>query len=73
MMKGGGVGVGGGQLDPEAQRKLKEAQEEMERNQKYLDEMSKSWEQKLQEAKAREDEEIKKQQEEEEARNSGRP
>jgi hypothetical protein len=35
--------------------------------------MSKSWEQKLQEAKAREDEEIKKQQEEEEARNSGRP
>jgi len=41
MMKGGG-GLGGN--DPEAQRKLKEAQEEMARNQRQMDEMSKSWE-----------------------------
>jgi hypothetical protein len=38
-----------------------------------MEEMSKSWETKLAEAKAREDEEENKRKEEEEARNSGRP
>jgi hypothetical protein len=45
----------------------------MERNQRQLAEMEKSWEQRLQEAKAKEDSEDKARQEELEARNSGRP
>ena len=67
----GGGGMGGG--DPEAARKLKEAQEEMERNQRQLEEMEKSWEQRLAEAGAKEAEEERERQEELEARNSGRP
>jgi len=35
--------------------KLKEAQEEMERNQRQLEEMQKSWEEKLQKANEQED------------------
>lgn len=35
--------------------KLKEAQEEMERNQRQLEEMQKSWEEKLQKASEQED------------------
>lgn len=74
MLAGGGsLGGGGGGDDPEMAAKLKEAQEEMERNQRQLEQMQKSWEQKLAEAEDRDQEEEKKAAEEAEARASGRP
>ena len=45
---------GGGGGDPEAAKKLKEAEEQMKRNQDMMNEMSKSWEEKLAEAQAKE-------------------
>ena len=68
-----GGGGGGGEHDPELAAKLKEAEEEMERNQRMLEEMQKSWEQKLAEAEDRDKEQDKKDAEEAEARASGRP
>jgi hypothetical protein len=68
-----GGGGGGGGVDPEAARKLKEAEDQIAANKAMLDEMNKSWEEKLAEANAKEAEEERKKQEEEEARNSGRP
>jgi len=68
-----GGGGGGGGNDPEMAAKLKAAQEEMERNQRQLEEMQKSWEQKLKEAGEMEDEDDKAAEEEAEARASGRP
>jgi hypothetical protein len=38
---------GGPGADPEMAEKLKKAQEEMERNQRQIEEMEKSWEAKL--------------------------
>jgi len=45
----------------------------MEANARELEELNKSWEQKLAESKAKEEEEKRKEEEEREARNSGRP
>ena len=64
---------GGGGGDPEATKKLKEAEEQMKRNQDMMNEMNKSWEEKLAEAQAKEQEEEQKKKEEMEARQSGRP
>lgn len=71
LARGGGGGGPGG--DPEAERKLLEAQEEMKRNQEMIDEMNKSWEQRMAEANAGKQEEEKRKKEEAEARASGRP
>lgn len=68
MGSGGGVGS-----DPDAARKVAEAEAEMAKNAKMLEEMQKSYEQKLQEQKERELEEEKAKAEEMEARQSGRP
>lgn len=73
MLAGGGSLGGGDVNDPEMAAKLKEAEEEMARNQRQLEEMQKSWEQKLAEAEDRDAEEEKRAAEEQEARNSGRP
>ena len=48
LARAGGGGVGGGG-DPEAERKLREAEERIKQNQLEMDEMAKSWEQKLEE------------------------
>jgi hypothetical protein len=69
----GAGGPGAGIQDPEMAKKLKEAEEEMARNQRQLEEMQKSWEQKLSEANEREAAEEKAEAEEREARASGRP
>lgn len=69
----GGNLPGGGGNDPEMEKKLKEAQEEMERNQKMLEEMEKSWEEKLAKANAEDAEQDAKKKAEDEARASGRP
>ena len=50
---GGGGGGGGG--DPEAQKKLEEAEEKMRQNQLEMEELSKSWEDKLEEQKHKDD------------------
>jgi len=71
-MMGTGGGTGGGN-DPELEAKLKAAQEEMEANQRQLEEMQKSWQQKLAEAEDRDKDEEARLAEEQEARNSGRP
>ena len=47
-----GLGSGGGAGDPEAQKKLQEAEEQMKRNQQMLEEMTKSYEDRLNEANA---------------------
>ena len=70
---GGGGGGGAGGFDPEAARKLAEAEEQMRQNQLAMEEMEKSWEQKLEEQKHREDEEKQKEREIEEAKLSGNP
>lgn len=70
---GGAAAVGGGGGDPEAARKLAEAEERMRENEQMMQEMAKSWEQKLAEANAKEAAEEQAKKEEEEARNSGRP
>ena len=46
------LGGGGGASDPEAQKKLQEAEEQMKRNQQMLEEMTKSYEDRLNEANA---------------------
>jgi hypothetical protein len=53
----GGVVGGAGGTDEEAQLKLREMEEQMRANQLAMEEMQKSWEQKLAEAKAKELEE----------------
>jgi len=75
MIAGGGSlsGRGDGGGDPEMAEKLKKAQEEMEANQRQIEEMEKSWEAKLAAAEADNVEEEKRQAEEAEARASGRP
>lgn len=45
QLGGGGSGAAGN--DPEAQKKLQEAEEQIERNRLEMEEMSKSWEDKL--------------------------
>ena len=45
----------------------------MEANRLELEELNKSWEQKMAEAKAKEEEDARKEAEEQEARQSGRP
>lgn len=47
-----GLGSGGAGADPEAQKKLQEAEEQMKRNQLMLEEMTKSYEDRLNEANA---------------------
>jgi hypothetical protein len=68
----GGGGGGGATLDPEVQRKLEEAQAEIERNRQQLAQME-DWDKQLAAAKAEDEEEEARKKEEEEARNSGRP
>ena len=67
-----GLGSGFGN-DPEAAKKLQDAEENIRRNQAMMDEMNKSWEQRLKESESRDAEQEKKRKEEAEARNSGRP
>lgn len=67
------AGGGGGGGDPEAEAKLKAMQEQLEANKREMEEMSKSWEDKVAEAKAKDEEEARKKKEEEEARLAGTP
>ena len=67
------MGGGGGGGDPEAQRKLEEAEEKMRQNQLEMEEMSKSWEQKLEEQQAKDAEEEAEKRAVEEAKLSGNP
>lgn len=67
-----GLGGGGGNSD-EAEKALKEAEERMRQNELKMAEMNKSYEEKLREARERDEEDERKRLEEEEARNSGRP
>ena len=55
--RGGSLGEAGGAGDEEAQAKLKEMEEQMRANQLAMEEMTKSWEQKLAEAKQKESDE----------------
>ena len=64
---------GGGGPDPEAEAKLKAMQEQLEANRREMEEMSKSWEDKVEEARAKDVEEAAKKKEEEEARLAGTP
>ena len=66
-------GGGGGGFDPEAQKKLEEAEEKMRQNQLEMEEMAKSWEQKLEEQMHKDVEAETAKQEIEEAKVSGNP
>ena len=68
-----GGGGGGGGFDPEADAKLKEAEERIRQNQLEMEEMAKSWEDKLHEQNAKEQEEEAKKREIEIAKKSGKP
>jgi len=61
LKAGLGAGVGN---DPEAAKKLQEAEENIRRNQAMMDEMNKSWEQRLKESESRDAEQEKKRREE---------
>lgn len=71
LERAGGGGAAG--FDPEAEAKLKEAHEQMEKNRLEMEEMEKSWEQKLAEQRHKEEEEEQKKAEIEEAKRSGNP
>lgn len=64
---------GGGGPDPEAEAKIKAMQEQLEANRREMEEMSKSWEDKVAEAKQREEEEKAKREADEQARLQGTP
>ena len=68
------AGLGGGSGNSqEAEEALKKAEEQMRQNELKMAEMNKSYEEKLREARERDEEDERKRLEEEEARNSGRP
>lgn len=69
QMGSGGGGGGGGMDDAELKKKM----EEMERNERQLEEMKQSWEAKLAAKGDRDEEDEKRKAEEAEARASGRP
>lgn len=65
--------AGGGGGDPEAEAKLKAMQEQLEANKREMEEMEKSWEDKVAEARAKDAEQTKKLEEEKAARLAGTP
>ena len=67
------MSAGGSGTDPNAAKKIAEAEAEIARNAKMLEEMQKTYEQRLQETKDREEQEERAKAEEMEARQSGRP
>jgi len=73
LKSGLGPSTGGAGGDPEAAKKLAEAEERMRMNEEKMAEMNKSWEEKLKEASVKEAQEEEKLKAETEARASGRP